>query len=129
MFVAYGAHHSQTLHASTIVATHMPCDRFCFEGFLPQKKGRQTRLTELAGERRTMVFYESPFRLAKTLAQFAEFFGDGRKAAVCREISKVHETTHRGTLGELRDYFTANEPKGEIVIVVQGADDRPKKDS
>ena len=69
------------------------------------------------------------FRLAKTLAQFAEFFGDGRKAAVCREISKLHETTHRGTLGELRDYFTANEPKGEIVIVVQGADDRPKKDS
>ncbi|MBO4764683.1 MAG: 16S rRNA (cytidine(1402)-2'-O)-methyltransferase [Bacteroidales bacterium] len=112
-----------------IVNSGLPCDRFCFEGFLPQKKGRQTRLTELSAERRTMVFYESPFRLAKTLAQFAEFFGDGRKAAVCREISKVHETTVRGTLAELRDFFTANEPKGEIVIVVQGADDHPKKDS
>ena len=76
-----------------------------------------------------MVFYESPFRLVKTLAQFAEYFGDGRKAAVCREISKVHESTVRGTLAELRDFYTANEPKGEIVIVVQGADERSKTNS
>ena len=112
-----------------VVNSGLPCDRFCFEGFLPQKKGRQTRLTELATEKRTMVFYESPFRLVKTLAQFAEYFGDGRKAAVCREISKVHESTVRGTLAELRDFYTANEPKGEIVIVVQGADERSKTNS
>ena len=105
-----------------IVNSGLPCDRFCFEGFLPQKKGRQTRLTELATEKRTMVFYESPYRLVKTLGQLVEYFGAERKAAVCREISKLHETTSRGTLAELAEFYTAHEPKGEIVIVVQGAE-------
>ncbi len=104
-----------------IVNSGLPCDRFCFEGFLPQKKGRQTRLRELVAEHRTMIFYESPYRLLKTLTQFAEYFGPERKASVSREISKLHDTTHRGTLDELVQYFTANEPKGEIVIVVAGA--------
>ncbi|MBQ7222210.1 MAG: 16S rRNA (cytidine(1402)-2'-O)-methyltransferase [Bacteroidales bacterium] len=103
-----------------LVNSGLPCDRFCFEGFLPQKKGRQTRLKELAEEHRTMVFYESPFRLAKTLGQFAEYFGGERLATVSREISKLHDTTHRGTLQELSDYFAEHEPKGEIVIVVAG---------
>lgn len=103
-----------------LVDSGFPCDRFCFEGFLPVKKGRQTRFTELSDETRTMIFYESPFRLVRTLAQMCEFFGEERPAVVCREISKIHDTTHRGTLAELRDLFTANEPKGEIVVVVKG---------
>ena len=105
-----------------IVNSGLPCDRFCFEGFLPVKKGRQTRLRELAVEHRTMIFYESPYRLAKTLGQFAEAFGGERRASVSREISKMHDTTVRGTLQELFTFFTANEPKGEIVIVVAGAE-------
>ena len=103
-----------------LVNSGLPCDRFCFEGFLPLKKGRATRLAELAVERRTMVFYESPLRLQRTLTQLAESFGEDRPASVSREISKLHDTTVRGTLGYLRDFFTAHPPKGEIVIVVAG---------
>lgn len=103
-----------------LVNSGFPCDRFCFEGFLPVKKGRQTRLKALAQEERTMIFYESPFRLVKTLGQMAEFFGPQRPASVSREISKLHDTTHRGTLQELYDYFSVNEPKGEIVLIVKG---------
>ena len=116
----------QTLPGATacipaIVSSGLPCDRFAFEGFLPQKKGRQTLLTALAAEPRTMVFYESPYRLVKTLDQFAEFFGADRPCSVAREISKVHEEHKRGTLAEVADWFRAHEPKGEIVIVVAGA--------
>lgn len=103
-----------------IVSSGLPCDRFCFEGFLPQKKGRRSILSELAEERRTMIFYESPFRLARTLEQFAEVFGPDRECSVAREISKLHEMHHRGSLAELAAYFGENEPKGEIVIVVAG---------
>ena len=98
-------------------------EKFCFEGFLPQKKGRQTRLKTLAEEHRTMVFYESPHRLLKTLTQFAEYFGAERQATVSREISKLHEETVRGSLAELIEHFTATEPRGEIVIVLAGIDD------
>ena len=109
-----------TAFVPALVNSGFPCDRFCFEGFLPVKKGRQTKLKTLAGEERTMVFYESPFRLAKTLGQFVEYFGAERPASVSREISKLHDTTHRGTLQELYEYFSKNEPKGEIVIIVKG---------
>ena len=109
-----------TAFVPALVNSGFPCDRFCFEGFLPVKKGRQTKLKELAREERTMVFYESPFRLTKTLGQFVEYFGAGRQASVSREISKVHDTTHRGTLQELFEYFSKNEPKGEIVLIVKG---------
>lgn len=112
-----------TAFVPALVASGLPCDRFCFEGFLPQKKGRQSRLKALAAEQRTLVFYESPYRLVKTLAQFAETFGGERRAAVSRELSKVHEETVRGTLTELQVHFAAHEPKGEIVIVVAGADE------
>ena len=112
-----------TAFVPALVSSGLPCDRFCFEGFLPQKKGRQTRLKALAGETRTLVFYESPYRLAKTLGQFAEYFGANRLASVSRELSKVHEETVRGTLAELAAHFTAHEPKGEIVVVVAGADE------
>lgn len=104
-----------------IVSSGLPCDRFCFEGFLPVKKGRQTLLRELAVEPRTMVFYESPYRLVKTLEQFAEYFGPDRECSVAREISKVHEEHRRGTLSEVIEWFSEHEPKGEIVIVVAGA--------
>ncbi len=109
-----------TAFVPALVMSGLPCDRFSFEGFLPQKKGRQTKLTILAQEQRTMVFYESPYRLLKTLQQFSEFFGQDRQACVCREISKVHEEAVRGSLGELVAHFTEKEPKGEIVIVVAG---------
>lgn len=116
----------QTLPGSTacipaIVSSGLPCDRFCFEGFLPVKKGRQTLLKTLASESRTMVFYESPYRLVKTLGQFAEYFGPDRECSVAREISKVHEEHRRGTLTEVQAWFQEHEPKGEIVIVVAGA--------
>lgn len=111
-----------TAFVPALVASGLPCDRFCFEGFLPQKKGRMTRLKVLAEESRTMVFYESPYRLVKTLTQFAECFGAERPASVSREISKVHEETVRGTLSDLVAHFTANEPRGEIVIVIAGID-------
>ena len=115
----------QTLPGATalipaIVSSGYPCDRFCFEGFLPVKKGRQTRLNELASETRTMVFYESPYRLVKTLEQFAEFFGTDRECSVAREISKKFEEHRRGTLEEVASWFREHEPKGEIVIVVSG---------
>ena len=116
----------QTLPGATacipaIVSSGLPCDRFCFEGFLPVKKGRQTLLKTLASESRTMVFYESPYRLVKTLGQFAEYFGPDRECSVAREISKVHEEHRRGTLTEVQAWFQEHEPKGEIVIVVAGA--------
>lgn len=103
-----------------LVMSGLPNDRFCFEGFLPQKKGRQTRLKELANESRTMVFYESPYRVVKTLTQFGEYFGEERKASASREISKMYEETVRGSLAELITHFTQNEPRGEFVIVVNG---------
>ena len=103
-----------------LVSSGLPDERFCFEGFLPQKKGRMTRLNALREETRTMVFYESPFRLLKTLTQFAETFGAERPVSVCREISKVHEESVRGTLEEVIAHFTATPPRGEIVIVLGG---------
>jgi 16S rRNA (cytidine1402-2'-O)-methyltransferase len=109
-----------TAFVPALVASGLPTDRFVFEGFLPQKKGRQTRLKELAGETRTMIFYESPFRVVKTLTQLAEYLGTDRKVSVSREISKLHEQTVRGTLNELMSYFTQNAPRGEFVIVVAG---------
>ena len=112
-----------TAFVPAIVASGLPDDRFCFEGFLPQKKGRMTRLQTLASEKRTMIFYESPYRLVKTLTQLAEYMGTERQASVSREISKVHEETVRGTLAELTAHFTANEPRGEVVIVVAGIDE------
>lgn len=112
-----------TAFVPAVVASGLPNDRFCFEGFLPQKKGRMTRLQVLSEEHRTMIFYESPYRLVKTLTQLAEYFGDERPASVSREISKVHEETVRGTLNELVHHFTENEPKGEIVLIVGGKED------
>lgn len=109
-----------TAFVPALVASGLPNEKFCFEGFLPQKKGRQTRLKELAEEPRTIIFYESPFRLVKTLIQFTEFFGEERQVSVSREISKLHEETVRGTLTEVIAHFTMNEPKGEIVIVLAG---------
>jgi 16S rRNA (cytidine1402-2'-O)-methyltransferase len=103
-----------------IVDSGLPCDRFCFEGFLPQKKGRQKKLAQLANEERTMIFYESPYRTLKCLEQFAEFFGDDRKVSVSRELSKIHEETINGTLSEAIAHFKTTEPKGEIVVVVEG---------
>lgn len=107
-----------TAFVPALVSSGLPNDRFCFEGFLPQKKGRQTRLKSLADESRTMIFYESPFRIVKTLTQLAEVLGPVRKASVSREISKLYEETVRGTLAELIEHFTQNSPKGEFVIVV-----------
>ena len=109
-----------TAFVPALVNSGLPCDRFCFEGFLPQKKGRATKLAALAAEERTMIFYESPLRLLRTLEQLAEAFGAYRDASVSREISKLHNTTHNGTLAQLVDYFTQNAPRGEIVIVVAG---------
>lgn len=105
-----------------VVSSTLPCDRFCFEGFLPQKKGRQSRIDSLKDETRTMVFYESPYRVLKTLEQLAAALGGDRPAATCREISKVHEETLRGTLDELSAHYRQTEPKGEFVIVVAGRD-------
>jgi 16S rRNA (cytidine1402-2'-O)-methyltransferase len=103
-----------------IVVSGLPADRFVFEGFLPHKKGRQKRLSELAHEERTMVFYESPHRIVKTLEQMSEFFGDDRAACVVREISKLYEEKHRGTVGTLARVFAEGPAKGEMVIVVSG---------
>lgn len=111
-----------TAFVPALVNSGFPCDRFCFEGFLPQKKGRQKRLTALAGENRTMIFYESPYRLVKALEQMAEIFGESRPACVAREISKMYEEFKRGSLKELAAYFTEKGVKGEIVIVVAGKD-------
>lgn len=106
-----------------LVSSGLPCDRFAFEGFLPQKKGRQTKLQSLVDEKRTMAFYESPYRVLKTLQQFAEVFGEDRQAATCREISKIHEECLRGTLAELISHFKETAPKGEFVIIVAGKQD------
>lgn len=116
----------QTLPGATafvpaLVSSGLPCDRFCFEGFLPQKKGRHTMLESLKAEERTMVFYESPYRVLKTLEQFAEVFGADRNVSCCREISKVYEESVRGTLEEVIAHFKETEPKGEFVIVLAGA--------
>lgn len=115
-----------TAFVPALVASGLPCDKFCFEGFLPQKKGRHTRLTRLQEEERTIIFYESPYRLVKTLQQFSEYFGAEREVSVCREISKIHEESVRGTLCEVIAHFTEVEPKGEIVIVLAGKDEKEK---
>jgi 16S rRNA (cytidine1402-2'-O)-methyltransferase len=112
-----------TAFVPALVNSGLPCERFTFEGFLPQKKGRATRLAELANETRTMIIYESPMRLAKTLKELATTFGNEREASVSREISKLHNTTHNGTLASLATYFTENQPRGEIVIVIEGKRD------
>jgi 16S rRNA (cytidine(1402)-2'-O)-methyltransferase len=112
-----------------LVSSGLPDERFCFEGFLPQKKGRNTRLLALANEPRTMIFYESPYRLVKTLEQFIGYFGAERPVAVCREISKVHEECVRGSLTEVLSHFQKNEPKGEIVIVLGGKAEMPDSES
>lgn len=117
-----------TAFVPALVNSGLPCDKFCFEGFLPQKKGRQTRLKELAVEPRTIIFYESPFRLVKTLTQLSEFMGAERKVSVSREISKLHEETVRGTLSEVISHFSMNEPKGEIVIVLAGLNNKMEKE-
>jgi 16S rRNA (cytidine1402-2'-O)-methyltransferase len=117
-----------TAFVPALVQSALPCDKFCFEGFLPQKKGRETRLRTLATEPRTQIFYESPYRLVKTLQQLAEFFGADRPAAVVREISKMHAETQRGTLAELVQHYTECEPKGEIVLLVGGAPEPEKKE-
>ena len=113
-----------TAFVPALVSSALPCDKFVFEGFLPQKKGRATRLAFLKGEQRTMVFYESPYRVLKTLAQFAEVFGDDRPAAAVREISKIYEECVRGTLSELVQHFTNNEPRGEFVLLVGGVEEQ-----
>jgi 16S rRNA (cytidine1402-2'-O)-methyltransferase len=106
-----------------LVNSGLPCDRFCFEGFLPQKKGRQTRIKNLLEETRTMVFYESPHRLLKALKEFSEAFGPDRKGSVSRELTKMYEETVRGTVSELIEHFSKGDVKGEIVIVIAGKDE------
>lgn len=110
-----------TAFVPAIVASGLPCDRFCFEGFLPQKKGRVSRLTELSTEERTIIFYESPYRIVKLLTQISEIFGNERECAVCREISKLHEEIVRGSVEEVLAHFSTHEPKGEFVVVVAGS--------
>ena len=109
-----------TAFVPALVSSGLPCERFAFEGFLPQKKGRATRLAALAEEPRTMIIYESPYRVAKTLRQLAEAFGSDRRCAACREISKLHEECVRGTLEEVAAHFEVNEPRGEFVLIVEG---------
>ncbi len=116
-----------TAFVPALVVSGLPNERFCFEGFLPQKKGRITRLTNLQDEARTMIFYESPYRLVKTLEQFVKFFGADRQVSVCREISKIYEESVRGTLTEVLEFFIQKEPKGEIVIVLAGKMKKEKK--
>ncbi len=113
-----------TAFVPALVQSGFPCDRFCFEGFLPQKKGRMKRLAELSAERRTIIFYESPFRVVKCLEQLAEVFGGGRAVSVSRELTKKFEQTVRGTLSEVIAHFKAHAPKGEFVIVLAGCDHR-----
>ncbi len=109
-----------TAFVPALVSSGLPCDKFCFEGFLPQKKGRMTRLQELADEPRTMIFYESPHRVVKALEQFIETFDASRPVSVCREISKMHEESVRGTLEDVLAHFKENEPRGEFVIIIGG---------
>ena len=117
-----------TAFVPALVDSGLPNSRFFFEGFLPQKKGRQTRINELAHLQHTFIIYESPYRLQKTLEQLSQACGAERLASVSREISKLHETTHRGTLQQLADYFKQNQPKGEIVICVAGDVDKKNTD-
>lgn len=116
-----------TAFVPALVNSGLPCDRFVFEGFLPQKKGRATRISALADDDRTFIIYESPLRLVKTLEQLAQACGADRPASVTREISKIHETTVRGTLAEIINHFTENPPRGEIVIIVAGKPDTGHK--
>lgn len=116
-----------TAFVPALVCSALPCDKFVFEGFLPQKKGRQTRLNFLKEEQRTIIFYESPYRVLKTLTQLAEVFGGERQAAAVREISKLHEECVRGSLSELVEHFTKNEPRGEFVLLVGGVDEVSSK--
>ena len=116
-----------TAFVPALVNSGLPCDTFCFEGFLPQKKGRQTKLKELANEHRTMVFYESPHRLVKALEEFTEHFGSERQASVSRELTKLYEETKRGTVTELAEYFKSKTVKGEIVIVVEGRNEKKSR--
>lgn len=109
-----------TAFVPAIVASGFPCDKFVFEGFLPHKKGRQTRLQLLAEEPRTIILYESPRRLVKLLGQIHEFFGNERKVCVARELSKIYEEYKRGTAEEVKNHYEAHEPKGEIVVIVEG---------
>jgi 16S rRNA (cytidine1402-2'-O)-methyltransferase len=113
-----------TAFIPALVGSGIPCDRFVFEGFLPQKKGRLTRLTELAREKRTIVLYESPHRLVKTLQQLVDHLGEDRRASVSRELTKMHEETRRGTLTELLRHFTLRPVKGELVLVIEGTGKR-----
>ena len=122
----------QTLPGATafvpaLVSSGLPCDRFCFEGFVPQKKGRQTRIEELSHETRTMIIYESPRRIVKTLEQLAVAFGEDRRMSACREISKVHEESVRGTIAEVLAHFKETEPKGEFVLIIGGIDKKHGK--
>ena len=117
-----------TSFVPAIVNSGLPNDGFCFEGFLPQKKGRNKKLTSLQNEERTMIFFESPFRLVKTLSQFIEFFGAERKACVCRELSKMFEENSRGNLQELFNYYNAKTVKGEIVIVLEGLNNKKSEE-
>lgn len=112
-----------TAFIPALVNSGIPCDRFCFEGFLPPKKGRNKKMSSLAEEKRTMVFYESPYRLVKTLLDFSELFGPDRVACVSRELSKIHEENKKGSLSFLSDYYKEHPPKGEIVIIVAGSKD------
>ena len=118
-----------TAFVPALINSGFSCDRFCFEGFLPQKKGRSKRLQQLLEESRTMIFYESPYRLVKTLTQFAELFGVDREAAVSRELTKKFEENVRGTLQELIDHFSAGEVKGEIVTVLSGKSRKSKHEA
>ena len=117
-----------TAFVPALVNSGLPSDKFCFEGILPPKKGRQTRLKELSTETRTVIFYESPYRLVKTLTQLSENMGSDRRVSVSREISKLHEETVRGTLAEVISHFSMNDPKGEIVIVLAGLNDKKEKE-
>ncbi|MDR0507419.1 MAG: 16S rRNA (cytidine(1402)-2'-O)-methyltransferase [Dysgonamonadaceae bacterium] len=109
-----------TAFVPALADSGLPAERFCFEGFLPQKKGRQTRLQELSEETRTMIIYESPFRIVKTLSQLSEYLGEDREISVSREISKMYEQTVRGSLKEMIEHFTVNEARGEFVLVISG---------
>jgi 16S rRNA (cytidine1402-2'-O)-methyltransferase len=104
-----------------LVNSGFPCEKFCFEGFLPHKKGRKTRLTELAAEQRTIILYESPHRIIRILQELQQVMGDERKCSVSRELTKIHEETRRGTFTELLSYFTAREPRGEMVVVIEAS--------
>lgn len=117
-----------TAFVPALVSSALPSEKFVFEGFLPQKKGRQTRLNFLKNEQRTIIFYESPYRVLKTLTQLSEVFGAERQAAAAREISKIHEECVRGTLSELVEHFTKNEPRGEFVLLVGGTDEKENKE-